>query len=73
MAELIALVTAIVVLFSTIITIRTKRQVQQVHVLTNSANAQLKRHIKNLTAALTAQGIRVPVIADPEDQREAEC
>jgi hypothetical protein len=70
MTELVTLATAIVVLFSTIVTIRTRRQVQQVHVLTNSANAQLKRHIKNLTAALTAHGIRVPIINDSEDERE---
>jgi hypothetical protein len=72
MAELVTLATAIVVLFSAIMTIRTKRQVQQVHILTNSANAELKKHIKNLTAALTAHDIRVPVIDDPEDKQEAE-
>ena len=73
MTELVTLATAVVALATAVVAWLTRRKVkdvdaavQEVHVMVNSSQAELKGHIRDLVAALNAAGIAVPAEREPE-------
>lgn len=67
MAEVVALVTAAVVLVTAVVacvtavaTWRTRRQVQQVHIMVNSQRAAMAARLDQLTQALQGSDTAVP-------------
>jgi hypothetical protein len=74
MTEVVTLATAVVVLATAVATgatavvsLRTRRRVQEVHVLVNSRMQDMELRVRDLTAALTAEGMPVPPARDREE------
>jgi hypothetical protein len=70
MTELVALATAGVVLATAVTTWRTRKQVQQVHVMVNSQRAVMTATIDQLKEALAEAGIAIPPAPAPAERAD---
>jgi hypothetical protein len=67
-AEVVTLLTAVVVLATAVVTWRTRKQVKEVHVMVNSQREHMVARLDQLAAALVESGTAVPPVPPQREE-----